>query len=293
MDKRITKVALIGKFRSGETAEAVRLIADYLESRGLTVFIEADTGASLGDHAWQTFPLAEIGAAADLAVVLGGDGTMLAAARALAPSGVPLVGVNRGRLGFLTDIASTDMLDALGRLLDGEYRIEHRFLLHAEVRRQGELLVKSDAVNDVVLAKGGLGRMIEFSVRVDGEFIYSQRSDGIIVATPTGSTAYALSANGPILHPSVRGFAMVPLCPHALSNRPIALGLDAEVEIVLAPPYEAIVHVDGQLHMDVRGEDRIRIRRSDHEVTLLHLPDHSYFAMLREKLRWSELPKEH
>ncbi|MBL8472704.1 MAG: NAD(+) kinase [Rhodocyclaceae bacterium] len=293
MDKRISKVALIGKFRSGETAEAVRLIADYLERRGLAVFIEQDTGVSLGEHGWRVLPLDEIGKASDLAVVLGGDGTMLAAARALAPSGVALVGVNRGRLGFLTDIASAGMLDSLGRLLDGEYRIEHRFLLHTEVRRQGDLLVKTDAVNDVVLAKGGLGRMIEFSVRVDGEFIYSQRSDGIIVATPTGSTAYALSANGPILHPSVRGFAMVPLCPHALSNRPIVLGHEAEVEITLAPPYEAVVHVDGQLHLDVHGEDHIRIRRSDHEVTLLHLPDYSYFGMLREKLHWSELPKEH
>jgi len=224
-------------------------------------------------------------------VVLGGDGTMLLTARRLARFAVPLVGVNQGRLGFLTDIARHAATERLGAMLDGAYTEEQRFLLGAEVLREGKRIFETLAMNDVVVNKGEVGRMIEFDVRINGEFVYTQRSDGIIVSTPTGSTAYALSANGPILHPGVAGIALVPLCPHNLTARPVTLADDCCIEMVVRRPHDARVHFDGQEHVDLHGGDCVRVVRSDQHVTLLHPVGHSYFAMLREKLHWSASPR--
>ncbi len=284
-------VALIGKYQSEEVAEALLNLAEFLRSRGCNVMVEQGTASANNATAYFVAHYAVIGAEADLVVILGGDGTMLNTARRLAEFNVPMVGVNQGRLGFLTDIARENVRERISGLLDGEYISDRRFLLDAEVLRAGERVFQTLALNDVVVNKGELGRMIEFEVKIDGYFVYNQRSDGLIVATPTGSTAYALSANGPIMHPAVAGVTLVPLCPHALSNRPITVSDQSVIEIVLMPPHDARVHSDGQSRFDARANDVVRIVRSQHEVTLLHPPSYDYFAMLREKLRWSESPK--
>lgn len=291
MEREFRRIALIGKYQSPDVAGALQTLVDFLLAQGRQVMVEEGTAHSVGSYACTVANYEAIGLEADLAIVLGGDGTMLNAARRLAEYGVPLVGVNRGRLGFMTDIASDGMLVSIAALLSGQFSAEQRFLLDAEVLRAEQRVYNTLALNDVVVNKGEIGRMIEMEVRVDGEFIYVLRADGMIIATPTGSTAYALSANGPILHPDVPGIALVPLCPHALSNRPITLSDRSRIEIVLMPQHDARIHFDGQAHFDARAGDRICIARSLRSITLLHPPGYSYLAMLREKLHWSASPR--
>ena len=287
----IRTVALIGKYQSPDIAGALLALANLLKSRDVEVLVEEGTARAIGADGNPVASYETIASRADLAIILGGDGTMLNAARRLAEHQVPLVGINQGHLGFMTDIARQDMIASVTALLDGKFSREQRFLLDVEVRRGGERVLHTLALNDVVVSKGDIGRMIELEVRVDGEFVYLLRADGVIVATPTGSTAYALSANGPILHPSVSGIALVPLCPHALSNRPITLCDRSRIEITLPAPHEGRIHFDGQLRFDARTGDCVSIVRSRHEVTLLHPPGYSYLAMLREKLHWSSSPR--
>ena len=287
-------IALIGRYQSPEIAESLRSLARYLHERGVTVVVEDETAANVGtaqqDH-WVPGSFEAIGASADVAIVLGGDGTMLNAARRLARYRVPLVGVNQGRLGFMTDIARSDMLSCMEDLLDGRFVSETRMMLDAEVLRDGRELASNLALNDVVVDKGAIGRMIEFELFIDGEFIYNLRSDGLIVSTPTGSTAYSLSANGPILHPQVSGIALVPLCPHALTNRPILVSDRASIELRITHATDCRVHFDGQVTVDLARGDAVRLYRSQYSICFLHPPGYSYFAMLRQKLQWSERPK--
>lgn len=266
------------------------MLARDLHARGIEVLVEAAT-ARLADSSLTSLgPCCDyeaIGRRADVAIVLGGDGTMLNAARQLAHHGVPLVGVNQGRLGFMTDISRADMLNAVGALLAGEFTPEYRLLLEGRIVRDGVVVATNVALNEVVVDKGPIGRLIDFDLLVDGEFLYTLRSDGLIVSTPTGSTAYSLSANGPILHPQVTGIALVPLCPHSLTNRPVLVGDRNEIEIRVKRADDPRVHFDGQVTFDARPGDTVHIRRSEHSVCLLHPPGYSYFAMLREKLHWS------
>ncbi len=291
MNKDFRTAALIGKYQSPEIAGALLELASFLKGRGLAVLVEEGTASAIGANGNRVASYETIASQADLAIVLGGDGTMLNAARRLAEHQVPLVGVNQGRLGFMTDIARQDMIPSITALLEGKFGAEQRFLLDVEVLRGGERVLHTLALNDVVANKGDIGRMIEMEIRVDGEFVYLLRADGIIVATPTGSTAYALSANGPILHPAVPGIALVPLCPHALSNRPITVCDQSVIEITLPAPHDGRIHCDGQLRFDAYAGDCLRIHRSRHQVTLLHPPGYSYLAMLREKLHWSSVPR--
>ena len=291
MSSAFRTIALIGKYKSPEIAESLITLAEFLKSRGVAVLVEEGTAALVGADGFTVASYRSIGEQADVAIVLGGDGSMLMAARQLAETGVPLVGVNQGRLGFMTDLARDTMLDGMADLLDGNFKGEERFLLEAEVLRGGGRAFHTLALNDVVVNKGELGRMIEFAVSIDGEFIYNQRSDGLIIATPTGSTAYALSANGPILHPAVPGIALVPLCPHALSNRPITVSDASRIEIAVHPPHSARVHADGQARFELAAGDRVRVARSNSSIRFLHPLGYSYFAMLREKLHWSETPR--
>ena len=284
-------VALIGKYQSREIAESLLSLATFLSGRGVEVLLEEETAAAVGANGYALAGYEAIGTRADLAVILGGDGTMLNAARHLAEFEVPLVGINQGRLGFMTDIALGTMIESVTALLAGKFSREQRFLLNAEVLRGGVPAFQTLALNDVVVNKGDIGRMIELEVKVDGELIHILRADGLIVSTPTGSTAYALSANGPILHPSVPGIAIVPLCPHALSNRPITVSDSCTIDIALLPPHDARLHFDGQTRFDARAGDVVRMVRSRHNITLLHPPGYSYFAMLREKLHWSSTPR--
>ena len=288
-------IALIGKYHSREIAESLCLLARNLDDRGVTVIIEEVT-ASLSEapadlRHWASGNFAAIGAQADLAIVLGGDGTLLNAARQLARYRLPLVGVNQGRLGFMTDIARSDMLTCMDNLFGGKFVPESRMMLSAEVIRAGQTVSSSLALNEVVVDKGAIGRLIEFELFIDGEFIYNLRSDGLIVSTPTGSTAYSLSADGPILHPQVAGIALVPLCPHSLTNRPILVSDQNEIEIRIVHATDSRVHFDGQVTYDLKPEDTVRIRRSEFSIGLLHPPSYSYFAMLRQKLHWGEQPK--
>jgi NAD+ kinase len=293
MSSAFRTIALIGKYKSPEIAESLMTLAGFLRSREVDVLVEEGTAALVGADGFPVASYASIGEHADLAIVLGGDGSMLTAARQLAASAVPLVGINQGRLGFMTDLARDDMLDGVADLLEGKFKSEQRFLLDAVVSRGETVVFRTQALNDVVVNKGDLGRMIEFAVSIDGEFLYNQRSDGLIIATPTGSTAYALSANGPILHPAVPGIGLVPLCPHALSNRPITVSDDSRIEIVLHAPHRARVHADGQEKFDLEGGDRVRVARSNRSIRFLHPLGYSYFAMLREKLHWSETPRSY
>ena len=280
------RVALIGKLRSAEIAESLRELRGMLEKRGCEVLIERETASDLG---LRGVDYAAIGAEAKLAIVVGGDGTMLAAARNLVRYHVPLVGVNQGRVGFMTDIGHDDMRSGIGAILDGEYSIEERALLEAEIRRNNKSILQTIALNEAVVGKGSQGRLIEFNLLIDGEFVYTLRADGVIVATPTGSTAYAMSAQGPILHPAVPAFALVPLNPHTLSARPVSVSDRMMIEIVLVRALDARAHFDGFALADMQQGDRLLLKRSADAVRFVHPPGYSYFATLREKLRWSEV----
>ena len=287
--------ALIGKYKSPSIIESLCLLARSLDERGIEVIVEEATvslsAASDDLSRWASCDFAAIGERADLAIVLGGDGTMLNAARQLAPYQVPLVGVNQGRLGFMTDIAHNDMLTCMDDLLGGKFVAEERMLLNAEVMRGGRKIVSNLALNEVVIDKGAIGRLIEFELSIDGEFVYNLRSDGLIVSTPTGSTAYSLSADGPILHPQVSGIVLVPLCPHSLTNRPVLVNDQNDIEIRIVNATDSRAYFDGQVTFDLKPGDSVRIRRSEHSICLLHPPGYSYFAMLRQKLHWGEQPK--
>ena len=294
-------VALIGRQDSPEVADSIVALCQFFQSHRIAVLVETETAIEterlLGAStlkACECADFARIGEAVDLAIVVGGDGTLLHAARQLARYDIPLVGINQGRLGFMTDIARSGMLEAMTLLMDGKFTLEERLLLDTEVVFGGASAswqpLANLAFNDVVIDKGATGRMIEFELRVDEEFIYSARADGLIICTPTGSTAYALSANGPILHPKLGGIALVPLCPHALSNRPITLPDSARIEVRLVQGSNARAHFDGQETVDLMPGDRVRLVKSPHRIRLLHPPSYSYFAMLRQKLHWSEGP---
>jgi NAD+ kinase len=270
MPLAFSRVALIGKLRSPEIDATLREIRRFLAGRGCEVLKD--------------------GAGADLAIVVGGDGTMLAAARELVPRGVPLVGVNLGRLGFMTDVGHDDMPDGIGAILEGRYVIEERTALDAEIFRDGKSILRTIALNEAVVGKGAQGRLIEFDLSLDGEFVYTLRADGVIVATPTGSTAYALSAQGPILHPAVPALALVPLNPHTLSARPVSVSDRCVIEIALAriPGIDARAFFDGLGLADLAQGDRMVLKRSAHVARFVHPPGYKYFATLREKLGWSE-----
>jgi NAD+ kinase len=285
MQPAFRRVALIGK-HTPEISESVRDLRELLRARGCEVMVERETAASVGDGGGLSYD--EIGAKADLAIVVGGDGTMLAAARNLVRHRVPLTGVNQGRVGFMTDIALEAMHESVGAILEGRHTVEERALLDAEIRRDGAVLLRTLALNDAVVGKGAQGRLIEFEVYVNGEYLYTQRSDGVIVATPTGSTAYALSAQGPILQPTVPAFALVPLNPHTLSARPVSVSDSSVIEIVLLRALDARAHFDGLALADMAQGDRLVLRRSKDPIRFVHPPGYSYFVMLREKLRWSE-----
>ena len=287
MKESFKTVALIGKYKSPEVVEPLLKLARYLERRKVKVLLDPLTGAQVGKTRYPVLKLEALGREADLAVVIGGDGTMLNIARALAPHDVALVGVNQGRLGFLTDISVDNMIAIISAILGGKFVAEARMMLHGQVRRGSKKAFESLAFNDVVVSKGAKGSMLELEARVDGRFIYNQRADGLIVATPTGSTAYALSSGGPIVHPSLSVMALVPVSPHTLSNRPIVIGGGCTVDIIVRDAADPRAHFDSHSHFNLRVGDRIRVKRYSHTLRLLHPAGHSYYSMLRGKLNWN------
>ena len=283
-------IALAVRRNTVDVDASVKSLVEFLRGAGYGVVFETETAAHLSYPGVCAMSAAEIGAQAAAAIVMGGDGTMLGMARQLAAFDVPLIGINQGRLGFMTDIPLDRMLPVLAEILGGTFKAERRSLLEGQVLRNGEIIHVGLAVNDVVVARGAGSGMAELKVDVDGHFMYNQRSDGLIIATPTGSTAYALSAGGPLLHPSLCGIVLVPIAPHALSNRPIVVPESSEIVIEIVRGRDISVNFDMQTFACLMSQDRIVIRRSPHSMTFLHPKGWSYYDTLREKLHWNEYP---
>jgi NAD+ kinase len=283
-------IALVVRPNTAGIGETVGRIVTFLSGAGYRVVLEAETAAHLGLAGLEAMSAAAIGKVASAAIVMGGDGTMLGIARQLAPFDIPLIGINQGRLGFMTDIPIDGMLPVLAEILAGKSRAEKRTLLEGRVLRDGAMIACGLAVNDVVVARGAGAGMAELKVTVDGIFMYNQRSDGLIISTPTGSTAYALSAGGPLLHPSLNGIALVPIAPHALSNRPIVVPDSSEIVVEIVSGRDASVNFDMQTFASLMHGDQIVISRSPNHITFLHPEDWSYYHTLREKLHWNEYP---
>ena len=294
MKSKFSRVALIGKYQTAapgtlaeESRKVLEDIAAFLSQQGCAVVLEKDTATNTGIRAFDVLDVDAIGEGCDLGLVVGGDGTMLGIGRQLARHGVPLIGINQGRLGFITDIALQTYRETLVPMLQGAYEEDHRSLMHAKVMRGSDCVFEALAMNDVVVNRGATAGMVQLRVEVDGHFVANQRADGLIIASPTGSTAYSLSAGGPLLHPSIPGWVMVPIAPHTLTNRPIVLADAAEIAVEIVAGRDVSANFDMQSIASLQHGDRITVRRSEHHVRFLHPVGWSYFDTLREKLQWN------
>ena len=286
MVSRFRHAALVGKPHAHGLRGVLEAIADFLTRQGLAVSLEAQTALSTGIDAHPALSPDELGRDCDLAVVVGGDGTMLGIARRLARFGTPMVGINQGRLGFMTDLALDGFEAVLAPMLAGAYEEERRSMLEGTVQRAGRVIFEGFAMNDVVVSRGVTSSMVELKIDIGDEFVANLRADGLIVSSPTGSTAYALSAGGPILHPKIQGWVLVPIAPHDLSNRPIVLPDTGEVRVGVVAGRDASVSFDMQSLASLAHGDVVSVRRSQHEVRFLHPLGWSYYATLRRKLHW-------
>jgi len=288
-------IALIGKHHSAfitappeQARQVLTSLTEWLKKLGAEVFLEKDSAQQIGLEVAPTLDIQGIADQCDLALVVGGDGTMLGFGRQLAPHGVPLIGINQGRLGFITDIALNQLEANLEPMLFGEYEQDHRVMMHSQVWRGSECVMEAQALNDVVVNRGATTGMVELRVSIDGHFVANQRADGLIIATPTGSTAYSLSAGGPLLQPSLGGLVMVPIAPHNLSNRPLVLADSVEIQIELVAGRDASANFDMQSLASLWIGDQVRVRKSQHHAVFLHPRGWSYFDTLRQKLHWNE-----
>ncbi|MDP2818480.1 MAG: NAD kinase [Polaromonas sp.] len=288
MKSQFRHVALIGKYHAQGSRFALEEIANFLHTQGCEVTLEEETASNTGLTQYPVLDVAGVGKHCDLALVIGGDGTMLGIGRQLAQFGVPLVGINQGRLGFITDIAFEDFQTALEPMLRGEFEEDRRWMMQAKVVRDGRCVFDATAMNDVVVNRGATAGMVELRVEVDGRFVANQRADGLIIASPTGSTAYALSAGGPLIHPSIPGWVLVPIAPHTLSNRPIVLSDAGEITVEIVAGRDASANFDMQSLASLLHGDRITVRRSEFQMCFLHPKGWSYFDTLRKKLHWNE-----
>ena len=295
MDSKFQLVALFGKYQTSASSAtiassraALEAVAHFLNAHGCDVVLEADTARNMDMVGYPALTMSQIGAQCDLGMVVGGDGTMLGIGRQLASFGVPLIGINQGRLGFITDIPYDSFESCLSKMLQGDYVEDHRSLMNGRVMRDGHCVYTAMALNDVVVNRGATAGMVELRVAVDGHFVANQRADGLIIASPTGSTAYALSSGGPLLHPSIPGWVMVPIAPHTLSNRPIVLANTSHIAIEIVAGRDASASFDQQSLASLMHGDRIEVTRSNHHVRFLHPKGWSYFDTLREKLHWNE-----
>ncbi|WP_305907166.1 NAD(+) kinase [Methylomarinum sp. Ch1-1] len=282
-------IGIIGKPSDPSIAETLNNLYQLLKNKHYTVYIDQRSGDFIHEPAIRRCPMEELGQHCDVIIAVGGDGTFLAAARAIVAYGVPLIGVNLGRLGFLVDISPEQLSAKLGPILAGKYREENRYLLRAKIIRDGEVIHQQTAVNEVVVHRWVTPSMIEIITTIDGVYLNTQRSDGLIVSTPTGSTAYSLSAGGPIIHPSLNALVLVPLNPHTLSNRPLVIDDDSEIEIRFsqAKQINALVTCDHLEIPEVLISDKIMIKKEVKPITILHPEDHDFFHILRGKLNWS------
>jgi NAD+ kinase len=296
MNPKFGQIAVIGKSHasanpSSTAATGKQILAslvDFLHRQGCEVVVEQETAAHLGAQSCPVMDVAGIGLSCDLALVVGGDGTMLGYGRQLAPHGIPLIGINQGRLGFITDIPLEHMQASLEPMLKGEYEEDRRIMLHAQVWRGPDCVFDALALNDVVINRGATSGMVELRVSVDGHFVANQRADGLIISTPTGSTAYSLSAGGPLLQPSLGGLLMVPIAPHTFSNRPLVLADHEEIMIELVAGRDASANFDMQSMASMLIGDKVLVRKSPHHAVFLHPKGWNYFDTLRHKLHWNE-----
>jgi NAD+ kinase len=281
-------IGIISRPRRSNLSEVVPPLLAWLKDRGIHVVYDQETASSLSEPS-EGRSREQVAAASDLLLVLGGDGTLLAAARVAAPRGIPILPINMGSLGFLTSFMLEELYPALEDILAGRLTISERVMLHAELQRGGKTLDKQTVLNEVVINKGALARMIELELSIDKDFVCRYRADGLIVASPTGSTAYSLSAGGPIVHPSVEAFIITPICPHTLSDRPVVVGDISVIEVKLSAGTESVfLTLDGQKGIPLQATDRVRISRAQQLLKLIQTPNKSYFEILRNKLKWGE-----
>jgi NAD+ kinase len=291
MKPHFKRVGLLGKSEDRNVSMTLRALTAYLEQQKTGILLDQSIAGIFPEPPHPVADRQTLADSCDLAIVVGGDGTLLNAARSLAESGIAVLGINLGRLGFLVDVSPEDMTQQLQKILAGDFIEEQRTLLHATVTRNDEVLSETSALNDVVVHKKDVARMIELDTWIDDYFVNTNRSDGLIISTPTGSTAYALSGGGPILHPKLDAITLVPICPHTLSNRPIVVHDESVIKIIIHEgTLEATVSCDGQVSHTLEAGDHITLRKHEHSLRLLHPQGHDYFAILREKLRWSEQP---
>ena len=290
---RFRHAALVGKYQARGIRPVLEDVAHILARTGVEVWLEQETAMNTGMTDYPSLSIKEIGKQCDVAVVLGGDGTMLAIARELAPFNIPLIGINQGRLGFITDIQHKEMATALPLMLAGQYEEEQRAMLEGAVLRpmRGagfETIYEGYAINEVVVSRGATASMVELRAEIDGQFVANYRADGLIVASPTGSTAYSLSAGGPIMHPGLGGWVMVPIASHTLSNRPLVVSDRVTITIEIVAGRDASMNFDMQSLASLLHGDRVTVRQSAHKVRFLHPKGWNYYATLRRKLRWNE-----
>lgn len=293
MKSPFKSIGIVTRPNTPEIQDTVHTLVSFLRENGFTIYLDElsveEHCVYIQDSAYcEIVNKAQLGKYCDLVVVLGGDGTFLSAAREVAPRAVPIIGINQGHLGFLTQISRDTMVEGIRPVLEGKYLPEERILIEASIIRDGETIERALALNDTVLSRGGAGQMIEFEVFINQEFVYTQRSDGLIISTPTGSTAYALAAGGPIMQAGLHAFTLVPICPQSMTNRPIAIPDTSVIEILITKSGDARAHFDGQSHIDVQNFDRIIIRRYHNPLRVLHPTDYQYFKTLRQKLHWGE-----
>lgn len=282
-------IGLMGRQRSPESIQCLTILCEYL-TKNYDIVIEQDTATFLSGNYYTIAPQEEFGKKVDLVIVVGGDGSLLKAAQFVVDYETPVLGVNRGRLGFLTDIHPNELTKRLQQVLDGEYIKEERFMLNAEIRHKNKVIYQNMALNDVVLLPGEFTHMIEFEIYINKQFVCSQSADGHIVATPTGSTAYALSGGGPILHPKLDAIVLVPMFPHTLSSRPIVVAGDSDIEFKMIPRFETSPQVscDGQDKVPISPGDTLHVYKKAKYLKLLHPKGYNYFSTLRKKLHWEK-----
>jgi NAD+ kinase len=288
MPSRFRHAAIVGKYQARGIKALLEEIAQFLVAQGLDVSFERETAQATGVAGYDVVAAGALGVNCDIAVVVGGDGTMLGIAREVARYNLPLVGINQGRLGFITDVPANHWREALGPMIAGDYEEEHRSMLEGAVWRDGEKIFAGLSLNDVVVSRGAIASMVELRIDVGDDFVANLRSDGLIIASPTGSTAYALSAGGPILHPAIGGWVVVPIASHTLSNRPIVLPDSQEIRVGIVQGKDVSANFDMHNLASLMHGDQVRVRRSAHKVRFLHPRGWSYYATLRRKLRWYE-----
>lgn len=281
-------IGLVGRPGHSGVVDTLRSLLALLLQKDISVILDQQTAQLLPGHGQTESARENLGQVCDLVIVVGGDGSMLSVARAVATGRVPVIGVNRGRLGFLTDILPEELEPRINAMLSGKFTTESRFLLEVDALREDKKTALGSALNDVVLHPGRAAQMIEFELYVDGRFVYSQASDGLIVATPTGSTAYALSAGGPIMHPGLNAIALVPMHPHSLSSRPIVVDGDSEIRIVVGQRHvtEPKLSCDGEVKFTAAAGDELLVRKKSDSMELMHPLDHSFYEACRSKLGW-------